>query len=66
MNVCLNASHVAIISKIQLKRTIIDRMIYLMSTGYVIPILSFINDRWKDEDTDVSLIRHFVIEVNLN
>jgi negative elongation factor C/D len=52
--------------KIQLKKTIIDRMIYLMSRGHVIPVVAFLNKCWKEQDTDISLIRHFVMEVNIN
>ncbi|CAF1011756.1 unnamed protein product [Brachionus calyciflorus] len=49
--------------QIQFKKTIIDRMIFLMGKGYVVPILAFLNKCWKDQDTDISLIRHFVMEV---
>ena len=51
--------------KIQLKKTIIDRdrMIHLMTKGHVLPVLAFINKCWKEQDTDISLIRHFVMEV---
>lgn len=38
-------------------------MIFLMGKGYVIPVLAFLNRCWKDQDTDISLIRHFVMEV---
>lgn len=34
-----------------------------MGKGYVIPVLAFLNKCWKDQDTDISLIRHFVMEV---
>ena len=40
-------------------------MIHLMSKNYVIPVVVFLNKRWKDQDTDISLIRHFVMEVNI-
>lgn len=49
--------------KIQLKKTIIDRMIHLMTKGHVLPVLAFLNKCWKEQDTDISLIRHFVMEV---
>ena len=38
-------------------------MINLMSRGYVLPVVAFVTARWKEQDTDISLIRHFVIEV---
>jgi negative elongation factor C/D len=49
--------------QLQLKKTILDRMVHLLSRGLVLPVLSYINKCWKEQDTDVSLIRHFVIEV---
>lgn len=49
--------------QIQLKKAIIDRMLNLICRGYVLPTIAFINQCWKEEDTDVSLIRHFVTEV---
>lgn len=49
--------------QLQIKKTIIDRMINLMTKGYVIPVVAFLNKCWKDQDTDISLIRHFVMEV---
>ncbi len=38
-------------------------MVHLLSRGHVIPVVSYINKCWKGQDTDVSLIRHFAIEV---
>ena len=38
-------------------------MVHLMSRGHVIPTVKYINKCWKEQDTDISLIRHFVIEV---
>lgn len=49
--------------QIQLKRTIIDRMIHLISNGHVMPVIAFMNRCWKEQDTDASLIRHFITEV---
>jgi negative elongation factor C/D len=49
--------------KLQLKKTILDRMVHLMSRGHVIQTVKYINKCWKQQDTDISLIRHFVIEV---
>ena len=50
--------------QIQLKKTIIDRMLHMMTKGHVIPVVAFLNTRWKEQDTDISLIRHFVMEVS--
>ena len=38
-------------------------MIFLMTKGHVLPVLAFLNRCWKEQDTDISLIRHFVMEV---
>lgn len=38
-------------------------MIFLMTKGHVLPVLAFLNKCWKEQDTDISLIRHFVMEV---
>lgn len=29
------------------------------------PVIAFMSRCWKEQDTDVSLIRHFITEVNL-
>ena len=44
-------------------KTIQDRMVHLISRGYVIPILRYISNISKSERIDASLIRHFVTEV---
>ena len=41
----------------------LDRMVHLISRGYVIPILRYISNISKSERIDASLIRHFVTEV---
>ncbi len=38
-------------------------MLILISRGHVIPTIAFINKCVKEQDTDMSLIRHFVTEV---
>ena len=38
-------------------------MVHLLSRGHVIPVVSYISKCWKNQETDASLIRHFVIEV---
>ena len=39
-------------------------MVHMLSCSFVHPILEYIKKRWEQQDTDVSLIRHFVFEVN--
>lgn len=41
-------------------------MVHMLSCSYVHPILEYIKKRWEQQDTDVSLIRHFVFEVKFN
>uniref|UniRef100_H2ZKV4 Negative elongation factor C/D n=1 Tax=Ciona savignyi TaxID=51511 RepID=H2ZKV4_CIOSA len=49
--------------QLELKKTVLDRMVHLMSRGCVMPVISYIRECTDKEDTDVSLIRHFVTEV---
>ena len=35
----------------------------MLSCSFVHPILEYMKKRWEQQDTDVSLIRHFVFEV---
>lgn len=39
-------------------------MIHLLSRGYVVPVISYINSCLEKQNTDNSLIRHFVTEVS--
>lgn len=52
-----------VLAQLEVKKMILDRIIHLMSKDYVIPVLNYINKCWKSGDTDISLIRYFVIEV---
>ncbi|XP_020892734.1 negative elongation factor C/D [Exaiptasia diaphana] len=49
--------------ELEFKKTVLDRMVHMLSRGYVIPVISYINKCMKGQDTDNSLIRHFVTEV---
>ena len=49
--------------QLEFKKTVLDRMIHLLSRGYVMPVISYINSCLKKQNTDNSLIRHFVTEV---
>lgn len=40
-------------------------MIHLLSRGYVVAVISYINSCLEKQNTDNSLIRHFVTEVSL-
>ena len=49
--------------QLELKKTLLDRMVHLLSRGYVLPVVSYIRKCLEKLDTDISLIRHFVTEV---
>eukprot|EP00794_Sanderia_malayensis_P005728 gene5728-6428_t len=49
--------------ELEFKKTILDRMVHMLSRGYVIPVVQFIRKCMDSELTDISLIRHFVTEV---
>ena len=50
----------------ELKKTILDRMVHLLSKGFVVPVVQYIAKCVDQLDTDMSLIRHFVTEVSPN
>jgi hypothetical protein len=45
---------------IELKRLVIDRIVYLLASGHVLPVLEYINSLDK---IDLSLMVHFITEV---
>lgn len=49
--------------EIEFKKTLIDRMIHMLSRGYILPIVSYIKACMDNQLFDVSLLRHFVVEV---
>lgn len=49
--------------ELEFKKTILDRMVHMLSRGYVIPVIQFIRKCMDSQLTDISLIRHFVTEV---
>ena len=49
--------------QMELKKTILDRMVHLLSRGHVVPIIQYIAKCVEKQDADISLIRHFVTEV---
>lgn len=44
---------------------LLDRMVTLLSVGCVVPVVQYVKQCWQRGDTDISLIRYFVTEVNL-
>lgn len=49
--------------ELEFKKTILDRLVHMLSRGYVIPVVQFIRNCMESQLTDISLIRHFVTEV---
>lgn len=52
-----------VLVRLELKKTVLDRMVHLFSCGCVIPVVTYISNCHNKQDTDISLIRHFVSEV---
>lgn len=50
--------------QLELKKTLLDRMVHLLSRGYVLPVVGYIRKCLEKLDTDISLIRYFVTEVS--
>lgn len=49
--------------QLELKKTLLDRMVHLLSRGYVLPVVGYIRKCLEKLNTDISLIRYFVTEV---
>ncbi|KAL3859935.1 hypothetical protein ACJMK2_010114 [Sinanodonta woodiana] len=52
-----------VLVRLELKKTVLDRMVHLFSRGCVMPVVNYIRKSHEKQDTDISLIRHFVSEV---
>lgn len=50
--------------QLELKKMLLDRMVNLLSRGCVVPVLRYVKQCWQRGDTDISLIRYFITEVN--
>ncbi|KAG9340654.1 hypothetical protein JZ751_021210 [Albula glossodonta] len=55
--------HLALLDELELKKTLLDRMVHLLSRGYVLPVVGYIRKCLEKLNTDISLIRYFVTEV---
>lgn len=59
-------NHLNILSfQLELRKMLLDRMINLLTRGCVVPVVKYIKLCSQKGDTDTSLIRYFVTEVNL-
>ncbi|GAU94326.1 hypothetical protein RvY_06118 [Ramazzottius varieornatus] len=52
-----------VLIRLQLQKMFLDRMIHLISCGCVIPVLQYVKAAHGKQDTDVSVFRHFVVEL---
>ncbi|XP_047126702.1 negative elongation factor D isoform X1 [Hydra vulgaris] len=49
--------------ELEFKKTLVDRMVHILSRGYIIPVVVYMKECMNKQITDVSLLRHFVAEV---
>ncbi|KAL2091211.1 hypothetical protein ACEWY4_013474 [Coilia grayii] len=56
-------SQLDVMEQLELKKTLLDRMVHLLSRGYVLPVVSYIRRCLEKLNTDISLIRYFITEV---
>ena len=52
-----------LVPQLELKKMLLDRMVHLLSRGSAIPVVTYVRKCSEQQDTDISLIRHFVTEV---
>ena len=46
-----------ILAQLEIKKMLLDRLVNLLSRGYVIPVVKYMVKCWEATDTDISLIR---------
>ncbi|XP_065840924.1 negative elongation factor D-like [Oscarella lobularis] len=59
----VNYPDLEVLLQLRLKKIIMDRIVHVFSCGHIRPVLSFIQQCLTSKSTDLSLIRHFVVEV---
>ncbi|XP_017779024.1 PREDICTED: negative elongation factor D [Nicrophorus vespilloides] len=52
-----------ILVQLEMRKMVLDRMVNLLCSGCVVPVVKYIKTCWQKGDTDISLIRYFVTEV---
>lgn len=52
-----------ILVQLELRKMLLDRMVHLLARGCVVPVVKYIKQCCAKGDTDISLIRYFVMEV---
>ncbi|XP_062401196.1 negative elongation factor C/D isoform X1 [Sardina pilchardus] len=56
-------SQLDVMEQLELKKTLLDRMVHLLSRGFVLPVVGYIRTCLEKLNTDISLIRYFITEV---
>ena len=46
-----------ILAALEIKKMLVDRLVNLLSRGYVLPVVKYMAQCWRHADTDISLIR---------
>ncbi|KAF6020116.1 NELFCD [Bugula neritina] len=54
---------VDVLVQLDLKKMLLDRMVHLVSKGYVLPVCSYVKSCFENQGCDISLIRYFLTEV---
>lgn len=49
--------------QLEFKKTVVDRMVHLLSRGFIMPVVLYMKECMERQFTDMSLLRHFVAEV---
>ena len=52
-----------VLIRLELQKMFLDRMTHLVSCGCVLPVLEYVRGAFAKQDTDVSVFRHFVLEL---
>ena len=52
-----NLGEMEILAALEIKKMLVDRLVNLLSRGYVLPVVKYMAQCWRNTDTDISLIR---------
>lgn len=52
-----------VLIRLELQKMFLDRLIHLISCGCVVPVLKYVKEAYTKQDSDVSLFRHFIVEL---
>ena len=54
-----------ILAALEIKKMLVDRLVNLLSRGYVLPVVKYMAQCWGNTDTDISLIRYSLFTFQL-